>query len=790
MWWFGLWLLSCICNPPSEPTEGVASEEGAARALPELPELPPGAPYALTEGPLPGFPDYRSSGSSLLQLHVRAPDQIVLPDSDPSRFEGVSDSFVLSHEEVPNPRNKPRKLTLLRAPLPFPLDADDKMFRPERMSVRVHGELVPFSRTPAPHATQPTWRIRGRHLVLTYPSIPPTGAVEVTYPGVRAQLDRHDPAASGLSPEKFVRTDLTLGYHTRSGLLMVAPTELRWNVTLPRATASFEAWVAMEPATLRAPSSDGARVRLRVREGDEVTEIGTKRVPSGARAFDRWEADLSRWAGKAVTLELASEPLDTDHFDWVFVGAPIVWGPPEGEVRRVVVVGIDTTRPDHLSFNGYRRPTTPELDAFARSGVVFSQTWAPAPRTRPSFRSATTGRMPLEAVGATNIGEVFRQEGFATAGYVANPHLQPHFGFSRGFDTWLFDGRADAARQVDRALDWLNAHQEHDAYLFLHLMDPHMIYDPPPKYRDLFVEGPEPGLPPRIRRGEVLARMKAGSLTDKQKAHLEALHDGELRYTSAELGRLLDALDRMPGRTLVAILTDHGEEFWEHDGFEHNHTLYDEVTRALLALRPRGGLPQGRTIETPATLADLGPTLFDLFGFAEVPPMDGRSLGPLLAGAEVDWADRPLPLGHVQYAHDRWGVVHRGHKYVLHTGSGREELYDLRTDPAEKQDLAATKALEPFRAKLAEAHHIPVGPGWRIRLQFRESDPFEVGLPAPATRAGILDPEALVERRANVEWGETPRRVPADIGEVSLSDDRTTLSIRPGGARRRWARGG
>jgi hypothetical protein len=383
-------------------------------------------------------------------------------------------------------------------------------------------------------------------------------------------------------------------------------------------------------------------------------------------------------------------------------------------------------------------------------------------------------------VGATNIAEVFQREGFATAGIVANPHLQPRFGFDLGFDTWVFDGRADAQGQVDDALAWLKEQEHRDTYLFLHFMDAHMIYDAPGEWRDKYVTAESPALPKRAKRGEVLAMLNRGNLDDVAREQLEALHDGEMAYMDHHLGRFFDALDAMPGKTVVLIHSDHGEEFFEHGGFEHNHTLYDEVTRAVLMLRPKGGVARGQRLDAPATLADIGPTLYDLVGFTEVPPTDGRSLVPVMRG-EADWSDRALPIAHIQYSHERWGVMWKGHKYILHTGSGQEELYDMAADPGELDDLSASVDLQPWRDQLRDSHTLAMGPGWRVPVDTRRGvSSVTLTLPAPARAAGVLDPEAIAEHRANIEWGEIPKKLPSDVGSTELSDDRTVLTFTPG----------
>ncbi len=777
---FLIGLMACSGSDP-QPTPMPPAPTDAATAQPMPIADAAAEPIRLSTVAVPELPDLRTAGTQHLQLHRMTGRYEIARPKLPPKVAAMTAEFVLEHEEMPNPRGAPRVLKVLKAPLPFAVSDDDQTFRPVGMRVYIGQEELSFTRVPAPQAKKSTWRVTGKSLILSHPTVPPAGAVKLIYPGIEEVIDRHDPEAGGLSPEEFVRYDVTLNSHTRHGLLLPAPAAAAWDVTLPTGGATFEGWLAIEPSPLDRPRSDGAEVALSIEVDGSTVEVDRKVLKGTTANFVRWRVDLSRWEGKEAVLRLSSEAGGKGPvFDWVFVGSPTVWGPPKGEPRRIVVVAMDTTRPDHFGFNGYRRDTTPELDAVARSSFVFDSTWAPAPRTRPSFRSATTGRRPLEAVGAKNIGEVFQEHGFATAGIVANVHLQPRFDFDHGFDSWHFDGRHDAEQQVDMALEWLQANSDRDTYLFLHFMDAHMIYDAPGEFRNKFVTDPDPTLPKRVKRGQVLNWMKSGQVDDRRKKHLEALHDGEMAYMSRELGRLYDGVDDLGGKSLVVLHSDHGEEFWEHGGFEHNHTLYDEVTRAVLWVRPGGGLAEGKRLSTPATLIDIGPTLYDLLGFADSPGTDGRSLMPLLAG-ETAWEDRPLPVAHLQYSHERWGVVWQGHKYILHTGSGREELYNLSGDAKETSDLSKSVDLAPYRVQLRAAHGIPVGPGFRLRITLDEgAEGFTLTLPTPATTADVLDPETAIEHRANVEWGEVPKRLPADIGTVELSQDNTAVTFSPG----------
>ena len=143
--------------------------------------------------------------------------------------------------------------------------------------------------------------------------------------------------------------------------------------------------------------------------------------------------------------------------------------------------------------------------------------------------------------------------------------------------------------------------------------------------------GPPADLPKTFTREWVIRRMKQGSIKGAEQQEIRRRYDAELAYTSNQVDRFLSALDAMAGNTLVVIHSDHGEEFWEHHGFEHNHTLYDDVTKALLLVRPPDGAPHVTVTASPATLSDIGPTLLDYTGLPHQ-DFDGHSLRPDIQG--------------------------------------------------------------------------------------------------------------------------------------------------------------
>src|SRR5690606_14285536 len=122
---------------------------------------------------------------------------------------------------------------------------------------------------------------------------------------------------------------------------------------------------------------------------------------------------------------------------------------------------------------------------------------------------------------------------------------------------------------------------------------------------------------------------------------------------------------------------------------------------------------------------------------------------------------------------ERWGVVWRGHKYVLFTGSGEEELYDLTTDPDETHNLAGEKDTSPWWQVLAREHHVDAGHGWRVEVDVPPGAEVTLKLPADALGVGVLDPESVTRRPVNQEWGEVPPALPADVGVVERIDART-----------------
>ncbi len=611
---------------------------------------------------------------------------------------------------------------------------------------------------------------------------------EVRVPEIAAELRRRNYGPSGLAPAAFARHDATIGPVTRPALNLPAPGSATFPVPVP-AGAHLEFAVGILPDPLHAATEgDGADASVTV---DGAT-VWTGGVDAGS-AWQEVRLDLAPMAGTTVQLGFHTSPRADNAYDYVVFGSPVLTAPLGRDPRHIVVVGVDTLRWDALGADGYPKPTSPELDAWARQAVVFDQARAPAPRTRPSFRTALTGQYPIDAINAPTIADTLIAAGFRTAGVAANVHLVPRFRFNDGFESWHYENGAKAEDEVGRALAWQEAHATEDTYLFVHIMDPHTHYNAPLLWDAKFTAGlpPSPRIPALFDRWQIVQLTRRGQLLASDKELVRARYDAEVAYTSNALERLLTAADALPGRTVSVIHSDHGEEFWDHGGFEHNHTLYDELVRAVLWIKGPGGWPGGpHHVDTPVGLVDLVPTLLDLVGIATPPGLPGASLRPFVDASGGDPAalnarlrDRAQPLGHLMFDKERWGVVYQGWKYILQTASGDEELYDLAADAHELSDVLGTAPparVAAMRLALGTATGWPVGPGWRVRLPGARGASFTIHFAAPIVAADVLDPEASLAMRANLEWGEHPRVTKADVGVVEVSADRQTVTFRGG----------
>ena len=380
----------------------------------------------------------------------------------------------------------------------------------------------------------------------------------------------------------------------------------------------------------------------------------------------------------------------------------------------VLVVVVDTLRADHLGAYGYRRPTSPRFDALAAESYLFTDARAQSACTFPSVNSLLTSRYPNRFLGqpsgamgipagTPSLAELLRPRGWSTAAVSASAVVRerpsrhnPFGGFGRGFDH--FDERCvwrDAACVTRRGLESV-ARLREPFFLYLHYLDPHGPYDPPQPFRKRFRSGRT--TQPWVLRGNPnpLARMLDGAggevaYRPADLRFLQGLYDGEIAFFDSQLGGLLDELRerKLLGRTIVAVVADHGESFLEHGTVKHCRSVFDSEVKTPLLLR----LPRqraGARLAGAVQNLDLVPTLLDLLGLpVEGRGFEGRSLVGRLEGEP--------PAGELAFAAmgAQRSVADGRHKLIADLGNGSWRLFDLRADPGELRDVAA-RAPEPL----------------------------------------------------------------------------------------------
>lgn len=369
----------------------------------------------------------------------------------------------------------------------------------------------------------------------------------------------------------------------------------------------------------------------------------------------------------------------------------------------IIIVDIDTLRADHLGCYGYGRDTSPTIDDFADQAVLFEWTFSQAPNTPPSQTSILTGlypsthgmiydddRVPEEIV---TLAEALAAHGYTTAGFHDGGYLRDVFQIGQGFELYD-DNRGQGLKAIGpKAISWMREHATENFLLFIHTYDTHTPYAPEPPFDQMFlndVSEPTPGFEPTT---DAMEKIRLSKYTDtlltlppNDLAYAMALYDGEIRYVDTWF-RQFWAVIRELGldeRATVVLLSDHGEEFQEHGSVLHEK-LYATVTRVPFVIRLPGGRLARRVSENVETV-DLMPTLLDLAGAPTPAGVQGSSLVPMLLGTAPDnpytaYSESPF------FGHRRAVVL--GHHHLLMTKkTGAVELYDLRADPLEQNDLA------------------------------------------------------------------------------------------------------
>jgi len=376
-----------------------------------------------------------------------------------------------------------------------------------------------------------------------------------------------------------------------------------------------------------------------------------------------------------------------------------------------------------VSFGRQNAGTTPFLAEMASSGTTFLDARAPSSWTPPSMASIMTGLYPkshgvtygiLKSHGLVyqptlspalaTLAEGMKQAGYVTIGVPSNLHLSKTAGFGQGFD--YFYGEAHflsaiavnlKARQLLReafGMSWKKGSRERperSCFLWLHYFDPHDPYGATPP----FIKRIDPSYSrsdDHYPRNKVMSAIKAQNPTiDATLAScLRPLYESEVAYVDDRIRSFSEDLGLEDDDVLLVVTADHGEEFADHGGLGHAHTLYDELLRVPLFMRWRGHLPAGLRIEGPASIIDIYPTILDLLQIKAPAGLQGESLLPRVLHHEMDTRRRPIFASLHTPKPELRSVVKGRYKLISNQNTGAAHLFDLDSDPGEQNDISAS----------------------------------------------------------------------------------------------------
>jgi arylsulfatase A-like enzyme len=437
-------------------------------------------------------------------------------------------------------------------------------------------------------------------------------------------------------------------------------------------------------------------------------------TPPGLPAAARSEIDLSAYAGQEIDLRLeasAGEPA-TAKVTWgspevVWRGEPVASPAAPPSRPNILLVGLDAVRADAVGPRAGGPSLTPALDALAAESDVWTAAYSCFNVTNPSFASIFTGlygkhhgayELSPPGLGPEHatLAELLAGAGYRTAAVVSARFLgAPESGIVQGFEKVRRpeDGTFAAENAVGIAMQQI-ADRAEPFFLFLHLYDAHTPHTPP----EPFAGGRRPAATPGMGAVEAWAPFRGpgpAAYDDTQLGGARALYDGEVAYIDRELGRLLDFL-RSRGlleRTLVAVVSDHGENLNEH-GITYRHSgLFESTTHVPMMIRWPGPTRPGRRFSGLVQTIDLFPTLLGAAGL-QAPAQDGLDLTDLFAagrnGRRVVFAEHFARQGAMVRTADYRLTILLGMPFL----ADGIYFYDTTADPAELENLAGSGLAE------------------------------------------------------------------------------------------------
>ena len=514
---------------------------------------------------------------------------------------------------------------------------------------------------------------------------------------------------------KYIRRPRGVTYETvanqmRQVLYMLPDQKLEYTLTIPKKFPKLDFGTAV------LVDDEPVQFMVNISDEKETIILHNRSIASTSQWHD-FNLDLGLWAGKSVRLSITVQGSTQNVALW---SNPIVYSEPEKPFN-VIILLEDTLRADHLSTHGYSLPTTPTKEKLSKNGMVFLNAVSQATKTRPSVASMMTSLLP-STTGVWHwadilhdayltLPEIMRSQGFATASFIQNGNAGPWAGLHQGFSTLIDQETVKGETEKlfgDHLLAWLERHRHRNFFLYLHVMDPHGEYDPPPPY-DAWYQEIAPGQTPE----KFEQRMDPKWVSQPTVEGRRSLYDGEILHNDAVLSTFIQTLQDLGlyQHTLFILTSDHGEYLGEHGLWQHHPPGYSQVTHVQLMLLYPERYSHGQKIPERVQLLDVMPTVLDLAMIEKGNLLfQGDSLLDLIeGGGQTDWKNRtvvseePTDMDKGRSWHNR-GLFVRGSlfyrnwhmitspKFWGHFGQYVPELakfkvFNVATDPEEDRPI-------------------------------------------------------------------------------------------------------
>ena len=364
----------------------------------------------------------------------------------------------------------------------------------------------------------------------------------------------------------------------------------------------------------------------------------------------------------------------------------------------IILISIDTLRADRLGCYGYKRPTSPTIDALASRGMRFANVIAESSWTLPSHMTMFTGLFP-SSHGAVaprksinkriiTLTQILKKEGFRTYANTEGGYVNGARGFERGFEIYD-DKHKPFIKTIHQAQQWIEQTKSDERYfVFLHTYSVHCPYKSPPRYTEMFhINDTEEHDDLKGKCGNNYYNRMI--LNAEQVAFISNEYDAGIRYADDRLKGFVDFLEKRNDleKTILILISDHGEEFQEHGQIGHERTLYRECLHVpLIFVAPN--LKPG-IVQQTVGLVDLMPTILDMTAIA-LPDLQGRSLLPLMQGSFDSRQNKPRFSELDRHIRMR-SVVDGPMHFIFNDRKQSRELYDMASDPREQHNLLDTQ---------------------------------------------------------------------------------------------------